>query len=60
VTRVPVEADAVEAALRRQLAHGQYAPSTLYGDGHVAKRVADGVATLTPYTQKRLAYLTES
>lgn len=56
VTRVPpVDADIVEAA-EAQLRHGRYAPSTLYGDGRVSERIADVLATLKPYTQKRLAY----
>jgi len=39
------------------LQHGAYAPSTLYGDGHVSPRIAEGVATLEPYVQKRLHYI---
>lgn len=46
----------VRAALRQQLAHGRYAPSTLYGDGHVSQRIAEGLATLRPYIQKRLHF----
>jgi UDP-hydrolysing UDP-N-acetyl-D-glucosamine 2-epimerase len=49
--------DAIEAATRKHLAHGRYAPSTLYGDGHVAERIAAGVAALTPYVQKRLHFI---
>lgn len=57
VTRVlPIAAD-IEASIRHQLAHGRYAPSTLYGDGHVSQRVADGLANLRPYIQKRLSYI---
>lgn len=39
-----------------QLRHGRYAPSTLYGDGQVSERIAEVLAGLKPYTQKRLAY----
>jgi len=60
VTRAPCETDAALAAIRRQFAHGRYAPSTLYGDGHVAERVADAVERLTPYLQKRLAFTLEN
>ena len=56
VTRVPPVATEVAEAAMAQLRHGRYAPSTLYGDGRVAERIADVVATLTPYKQKRLAY----
>jgi UDP-hydrolysing UDP-N-acetyl-D-glucosamine 2-epimerase len=49
--------DVIEAAARKHLAHGRYAPSTLYGDGHVAERIAAGLASLTPYIQKRLHFI---
>ena len=52
-------ADAVLAAARHQLAHGRYAPSTLYGDGHVAQRIAQALGELSPYVQKRLHYIFE-
>lgn len=45
------------SAVRHQLAHGRYAPSALYGDGHVATRIADGLASLDPYIQKRLHFI---
>lgn len=55
----PVEPRAAEiaAAVRAQLAHGRYAPSTLYGDGFVSERVARALAEIDPYVQKRLAYV---
>ena len=56
VTRVPAEEKAIEAATRAQLRHGRYAPSTLYGDGHVSERLADALARIPLYVQKRLAY----
>ncbi|MDX1964645.1 MAG: UDP-N-acetylglucosamine 2-epimerase [Pirellulales bacterium] len=58
---IPVRpiATEIEATIRRQLEHGRYPPSTLYGDGHVAERIAAGIATLTPYIQKRLHYVNE-
>lgn len=59
VTPVPPETDAIVNAMRTQLAHGHYAPSTLYGDGHVAARLADALARLTPYVQKRLHYIVD-
>jgi UDP-hydrolysing UDP-N-acetyl-D-glucosamine 2-epimerase len=52
----PVAADVVTAA-QTQLAHGRYAPSTLYGDGYVAERIAEMLVHLTPYPQKRLHYI---
>lgn len=55
----PVAAD-IAGVARHQLLHGRYAPSTLYGDGYVGQRIADGLARLTPYTQKRLSYIHEA
>ncbi len=45
--------------IKAQLTHGRYEPSILYGDGYVSERIADGLATLTPYIQKRLHYAGE-
>ncbi len=59
VTPVPCRTEAIAEALQRQLDHGRYAPSTLYGDGYVADRVAEAVAEIEPYVQKRLSYASE-
>jgi UDP-hydrolysing UDP-N-acetyl-D-glucosamine 2-epimerase len=53
---MPLASDIV-AAVRRQLAHGCYGPSTLYGDGYVSERIAAALVSLTPYVQKRLHYI---
>lgn len=55
----PLAAEVVAAA-QTQLAHGRYAPSTLYGDGHVSERIAKALARLTPYIQKRLHYIQDA
>jgi len=60
VTQVAPEADAIEAALRDQLACGRYAPSQLYGDGHVSERISRALVRLEPYVQKRLNYVHEN
>lgn len=57
VRHVPVEAHAIERAIREQLAHGRYPASRLYGDGLVAGRIAEALARLKPYVQKRLHYI---
>ncbi len=57
VVRVEPDAGCIADAARRQLAHGHYAPSTLYGDGYVAPRIAESLAALVPYVQKRLSYV---
>jgi len=56
VTQVQPDGAEIVSAIRRQLAIGRYQPSTLYGDGQVSPRVAECLATLTPYVQKSLAY----
>lgn len=57
VRRVRPMADEVERVVRQQLDHGRYPASTLYGDGYVSERVAEAIARLTPYVQKRLHYI---
>jgi UDP-hydrolysing UDP-N-acetyl-D-glucosamine 2-epimerase len=52
--------DEIVFATKKQLAHGRYAPSTLYGDGSVSERIAGALSRLKPYVQKRLWYLQES
>lgn len=47
----------IVAAVRSQLAHGRFQPSTLYGDGQVAERISKALADLVPYVQKRLHYI---
>lgn len=57
VVDVPNEADAIEQAIRTQLAAGRYERSTLYGDGRAAERIAARLAAvpLKP-VQKVLTY----
>jgi UDP-hydrolysing UDP-N-acetyl-D-glucosamine 2-epimerase len=59
VVRVDPQADEIFTGLKQQLQHGRYAPSTLYGDGCVSERIAECLANLVPYTQKRLHYVYE-
>jgi len=46
----------IEAAARRQIAHGRYERSMLFGDGFAGKRIADVLASAEISIQKRLAY----
>jgi UDP-hydrolysing UDP-N-acetyl-D-glucosamine 2-epimerase len=57
VIHVPPLRDDIIAVARRQLAHGRYAPSSLYGDGNVSHCIAEGLAALDPYVQKRLHFI---
>jgi UDP-hydrolysing UDP-N-acetyl-D-glucosamine 2-epimerase len=59
VVRARPVAEEIASAVRRQLMHGPYEPSTLYGEGHVSRRIADALAKLNPYIQKRLNYIYE-
>lgn len=58
---IPVEpvCDDLCRVIDAQLQHGPYEPSTLYGDGSVAERIADALALLSPYIQKQLHYVQE-
>jgi UDP-hydrolysing UDP-N-acetyl-D-glucosamine 2-epimerase len=56
LTKVLPRSEAIAKAVRDQLAHGRYAPSTLYGDGNVSQRVAAALAKADLYVQKQLAY----
>jgi UDP-hydrolysing UDP-N-acetyl-D-glucosamine 2-epimerase len=57
VMPAPITAADIIAAVRRQLAHGRYHASVLYGDGRVSERISAALATLVPYVQKRLHYI---
>jgi UDP-hydrolysing UDP-N-acetyl-D-glucosamine 2-epimerase len=59
VTHVAPRKDAIERTIKAQMAHGRYAPSKLYGNGHVAKELAARLQTLEPYVQKHLAFVQE-
>jgi UDP-hydrolysing UDP-N-acetyl-D-glucosamine 2-epimerase len=59
VVRVPPVAEEIADAVRAQLSHGRYPPSTLYGDGHVSERIARALAEVELYIQKRLYYVFE-
>jgi UDP-hydrolysing UDP-N-acetyl-D-glucosamine 2-epimerase len=51
----PIHAE-ITAAIRKQLDHGRYAPSHLYGDGDASRRIAEHLAQLDIYVQKILSY----
>jgi GDP/UDP-N,N'-diacetylbacillosamine 2-epimerase (hydrolysing) len=59
VTRVEVALDKIVGAIKKQLDHGRYEPSTLYGDGKVSTRIAEALEKLVPYRQKQLAFTLE-
>jgi UDP-hydrolysing UDP-N-acetyl-D-glucosamine 2-epimerase len=57
VTHAPYERAAIEAAIRRQLAHGRYSRDLMFGDGTAGKKIADELARADIKIQKRLAYV---
>ena len=59
VRAVVPDGEAIISAVRGQLTHGRYAPSTLYGDGYVSDRLAESLVKMEPYVQKRLHYIKE-
>jgi UDP-hydrolysing UDP-N-acetyl-D-glucosamine 2-epimerase len=48
--------DTIVATIRKQLDHGRYTPSTLYGDGKASQRIADHLAAVPIYIQKMLDF----
>lgn len=57
VIDVPHAADGIEAAIGRQVAHGRYQPSHIYGDGHAAERITAVLAEAPLSVYKALSYL---
>jgi GDP/UDP-N,N'-diacetylbacillosamine 2-epimerase (hydrolysing) len=55
---VDYHADDILRAIRKQVAHGKYERSPMFGDGSAGKRIADVLATAELRIQKRLAYPT--
>jgi UDP-hydrolysing UDP-N-acetyl-D-glucosamine 2-epimerase len=53
VCDVENDTDAIYQAIMNQVEHGRYSPSTLYGDGHAGKKMADILATNHFDIQKR-------
>lgn len=54
----PLTAEILRAT-KMQLLHGRYKASKLYGDGYVSERIANGIAGLATYSQKRLHYVSQ-
>ncbi|MBL8700147.1 MAG: UDP-N-acetylglucosamine 2-epimerase (hydrolyzing) [Alphaproteobacteria bacterium] len=48
--------DAIEAAIRQQLAHGRYASDPLYGDGHAGTKIAAALKAMPLGLEKTIAY----
>lgn len=57
VMKVAVDSHAIVSAIRLQAEHGRYLADSLYGDGSAGVRIANILAQLRPYSQKRLDYV---
>lgn len=53
---VPPVTSEVLAAITRQLQHGRYQPSKLYGDGTASRKIVEQLKAFVPYSQKMLQY----
>lgn len=56
VLDVDHERGAIAAAIREQVAHGQYPTAPIYGDGHAGERIAEVLARCTWRLQKQITY----
>tara|TARA_Y100000591_G_scaffold330407_1_gene361338 strand:- start:2085 stop:3236 length:1152 start_codon:yes stop_codon:yes gene_type:complete len=56
VIDVDYNKDEIENAIRKQMSHGKYASSTLYGDGTAGKKIAHILATESVNIQKTITY----
>jgi UDP-hydrolysing UDP-N-acetyl-D-glucosamine 2-epimerase len=54
---VDIKAAQILEGIKSQLNNGRYPPSTLYGNGTASKRIADTLANVDLYVQKRLHYI---
>ena len=59
VVDVPHNGDAIFHAISRQIAHGRYPTSELFGDGKAGRRIADILARSPLRLQKSLNYLND-
>lgn len=53
VIDVPYEVEPIRTAALRQIRHGRYPPSHVYGDGSAGRRIADLAATVDLPTEKK-------
>jgi len=57
VIDAPHNTEAIYRAIERQVAHGRYPRSLMFGDGSSGKRIADILATASLQLEKSLSYL---
>lgn len=54
VIRVEADKDQILSSIRRQLEHGAYEPSNLYGEPGTSKEIVSKIVALNPFSQKKL------
>jgi UDP-N-acetylglucosamine 2-epimerase len=59
VVDVPHDGDEIYRAIERQVAHGRYPRSLMFGDGSSGQRIAEILATTPLRLEKTLSYLDE-
>lgn len=57
VIPVKPKTEEIITAIKKQLAHGRYSSSTLYGDGTSSEKIAKILTEVKIYIQKKLAYV---
>jgi UDP-hydrolysing UDP-N-acetyl-D-glucosamine 2-epimerase len=57
VLPVPPQFQPICDGIKRQLEHGRYSLSHLYGNGTASKQIVGLLSAVEPYIQKRLAYI---
>lgn len=58
-TKVKCKKNEILQAIKKQMLHGEYKPSTMYGVPGAAKNIATKIAQLKPYNNKYLYYVSE-
>jgi UDP-hydrolysing UDP-N-acetyl-D-glucosamine 2-epimerase len=56
VIHAPYQRNAIEACIRKQIAHGRYEQSTIFGDGRAGERIAQILGDAELRVQKQLRY----
>ena len=56
---VDIISSKIEEAVSKQLKNGRYRPSTLYGNGNASINIADKLAEVDLYIQKKLNYINQ-
>ena len=56
VIQVDYDVDQIESAIKKQIHHGKYKSSSVYGDGFAGKKIVDILLECDPNIQKTITY----